>query len=173
MSADGRPVSAATASIAKAWQPLRAAWATRDARERRLLMLAAWVLGLFLLWTVALQPALRTVRDAPARLDALDAQLQQMQALSADVRDLRATPPLPRVQASAALKAASERLGERGRLAEQGDRAVLTLSNASAEQLRSWLAEVRGSARARAVDINLTRSDQGLSGTVVVALPGG
>lgn len=159
-------------AFGKALQPLRAAWAARDARERRLVLLAAWVLGLFLLWSVALQPALRTLRDAPAKLDTLDAQLQQMQALAGDVRELRATPPLPRVQASAALKAASDRLGERGRLAEQGDRAVLTLVNASGEQLRSWLADVRASARARAVDINLTRSGQGLSGTVVVSLPG-
>lgn len=166
-------MSSAAQGLTRAWQPLRAAWAARDARERRLVLLAAWVLGLFLLWTVALQPALRTLREAPARLDALDAQLQAMQAQAADVRTLRATPPLPRVQASAALKAASDRLGAQGRLVEQGDRAVLTLSGASGEQLRSWLAEVRSSARARAVDINLTRTEQGLSGSVVVALPGG
>ena len=165
-------MSSAAQGLTRAWQPLRAAWAARDARERRLVLLAAWVLGLFLLWSLALQPALRTVREAPARLDALDVQLQAMQAQAADVRTLRATPPLPRVQASAALKAASDRLGPQARLVEQGDRAVLTLTGASGEQLRNWLAEVRGSARARAVDINLTRTEQGLSGSVVVALPG-
>lgn len=165
-------MSTAAQGLERAWQPLRAAWAARDARERRLVLLAAWVLGLFLLWSLALQPALRTVREAPARLDGLDAQLQAMQAQAADVRTLRATPPLPRMQASAALKAASDRLGDKARLAEQGDRAVLTLTGVSGEQLRSWLAEVRGSARARAVDVNLTRTEQGLSGSVVVALPG-
>ncbi len=149
---------------------LRSAWAARDARERRLLLLAGWVLGLFVLWSVALQPALRTLRDAPARLDALDRDLQGMQALAADVSELRATPPLPRAQSSAALRAASERLGDKGRLAEQGERAVLTLNNASTEQLRAWLLEVRSAARARPVDVNLTQGGQGLSGTIVLAL---
>jgi general secretion pathway protein M len=95
-----------------------------------------------------------------------------MQALAADTRELRATPTLPRAQAGAALRAASERLGSRARLSEQGERAVLTLEGVPADQLRGWLAEVRASARARAVDVNLSPGDQGLSGTVVVALPG-
>ncbi len=153
-------------------QPLRTAWAAVDTRERRLVLLALWVLGLFVLWSVALQPALRTLRDAPARLDALDRDLQTMQTMAADVAELRATPPLPRAQASAALRAASERLGDKGRLAEQGERAVLTLTNASTEQLRAWLLEVRSAARARPVDVNLTHGEQGLSGTVVLALGG-
>ncbi|MFT3819468.1 MAG: type II secretion system protein GspM [Rubrivivax sp.] len=164
---------AAAPPWAKARQTLQAAWTARDARERRLLLLAAWVVGLFLLWTLALRPALRTLREAPARLDGLEAQLQAMQAQAADVRSLRATPPLPRAQAVAALKAASDRLGERARLQEQGDRAVLTISGATGQQLQAWLAEVRSTARARAVDINLTRGEQGLSGAVIVTLPGG
>ncbi|MBK7062979.1 MAG: type II secretion system protein M [Rubrivivax sp.] len=153
-------------------QALRAAWAQRDARERRLVVLAAWVLGLFVLWSLAVQPAWRSLRDAPARIDGLDAQSQAMQLLAADVRELRATPPLPRTQASAALRAASERLGAQGRLTEQGERAVLALTDASGEQLRAWLAEVRAGARARPIEANLTRSDRGLSGTVVVGLGG-
>jgi len=153
-------------------QPLRAAWRARDARERRLLLLAAGVLGLYLLWALALQPAWRTLRDVPPRLEGLEAQLQAMQAQAADAQALRATPPLLRPQASAALQAATSRLGARGRLAEQGDRAVLTLDGVSGDELRSWLGEVRTGARARAVELNLTRQPQGLSGTVVVALPG-
>jgi general secretion pathway protein M len=161
------------ASLRQALAPAAAAWTRLESRERRLVQLAAWVLGLFLLWTVALQPAWRTLREAPARLDALDVQLQAMQVLAADVRQLRATPPLPRTQASAALKAATDALGSQGRLAEQGDRAVLTLTNASTSDLRRWLAAARAGARARPVDATLTRSEQGLSGTVVVALPTG
>lgn len=160
-------------ALAQRLQPLRAAWAARDARERRLLLLAAGVLAGYLLWALALQPAWRTVRDAPARLDALDAQLQAMQAQAAEAQALRALPALPRPQASAALQAASERLGDQARLVEQGERAVLTLTGASGDELRSWLAEVRSSARARAVELRLTRDEQGLSGTVVIALPGG
>lgn len=166
-------VGPAATRLPQALQPLQAAWAARQPRERQMLLLAAAVLGLYLLWAVALQPALRTLRTAPATLDTLDLQLQGMQRQAADVRELRAAPPVSRAQASAGLKAATERLGAKAQLSEQGDRAVLTLDGASGEQLRGWLAEVRASARARAVDVNLTRAEQGLSGTVIVALPGG
>ncbi len=165
-------MSSARQGLAAGLQPLRAAWRARDARERRLLLLAAWVLGLYLLWALALQPAWRTLRDAPPRLEGLEAQLQAMQAQAADAQALRATPPMPRPQASAALQAATARLGARARLAEQGDRAVLTLDGLSGEELRGWLSEVRSGSRARAVELNLTRQPQGLTGTVVVALPG-
>ena len=161
----------ATAAARKALQPALARWSRLDGRERRLVLAMAWVLGVFVLWTVAVQPAWRTLRQAPARIDALDAQLQTMQLLAADVRELRAAPPLPRAQAGAALRAASERLGETGRLVEQGDRAVLTLKDASAAALRTWLSEVRAGARAHAVEATLTRNEVGLSGTIVVALP--
>lgn len=165
-------MSSARQGLAAGLQPLRAAWRARDARERRLLLLAAGVVGLYLLWVVALQPAWRTLHDAPPRLEVLETQLQAMQAQAADAQALRATPPLPRPQASAALQAATARLGAKARLAEQGERAVLTLDGLSGDELRGWLAEVRTSARARAVEINLTRQPLGLSGTVVVALPG-
>lgn len=164
-------VEEATAAARKALQPALAGWSRLGGRERRLVLAMVWVLGLFLLWTVAVHPAWRTLREAPARIDALDAQLQAMQLQAAEARELRAAPPLPRAQAGAALRAASERLGESGRLVEQGDRAVLTLKDASAPALRTWLSEARAGARAHAVEATLTRSDAGLSGTVVVALP--
>lgn len=160
-------------ALARPLQTLRSAWASREPRERRLVLLAAAVLGGYLLWSLALQPAWRTVRDAPARLDALDSQLQVMQAQAADVQALRAAPPMSRAQVSAALSAAVERLGDKAGMVEQGDRAVLTLDGVGGDSLRQWLSEVRASARVRAVEARLTRTEQGLSGTLVLALPGG
>lgn len=157
-------------TLAGSTQALRSAWAARDVRERRLLLLAAVVLALFLLWSLVLQPALRTLRTAPAQIDHLDTQLQAMRAMAGDVQRLRAIPPLPREQAAAALRAASERLGTQARLSEQGERAVLTLTGATPGQVRDWLTEARGAARARPLEVNLTRDAQGLSGTVVVTL---
>lgn len=158
-----------------ALQPLRAAWRARDARERRLVLLAAWVLGLYLLWALALQPALRTLREAPPRLDQLQAELQRMQAEAAEARQLRARPPMPRAQALAALQAATARLGERARLSEQGERIVLTLAGASGEELRDWLADARTGARARVTEMRLApqpgSAAGGLAGSVVLGLP--
>ena len=89
------------APLAHQWTALRARWQGLGARDRRLAKLALAVLGAFLLWALALQPAWRTLRDAPAQLDALDSQLQEMQALAAEARELRAAPALSTAQSSA------------------------------------------------------------------------
>ncbi len=159
-------------AVLQALLPLRQWWAALSARDRRLLALAGGVLGLFITWTVAVQPAWRTLQAAPAQREVLDAQWQAMQRLAAEAKDLRGAPPVSVEQSSAALQAATARLGDKGRLALQGERAVLTLQGASTSQLRDWLAEARSGARARPVEARLTRAAQGYSGTVVVALGG-
>ncbi|MGL6108831.1 MAG: type II secretion system protein GspM [Rubrivivax sp.] len=151
---------------------LRARWQGLGARDRRLLGLALAVLGAFLLWSAAIQPAWHTLRDAPAQLDRLDGQLQEMQVLASEARELRGTPAFSAEQSAAALKAASERLGNKGRLSLQGERAVLTLNGASSAQLREWLLEARAGARARPVEAQLSRNAQGYSGSVVLSLGG-
>jgi general secretion pathway protein M len=152
--------------------PLRQWWQALPLRERRLALLAAGVLALFVLWLVALQPALATLRSAPAELDVLDLQLQTMQRLAAEAGELRTAPPVNPEQAVAALNAATERLGDKGRLTMQGERAVLTLTGADTGALRDWLAEARSGARARPVEANLTRGNQGYSGSLVLTLGG-
>ena len=76
-------------------------------------------------------------------------------------------------QAAAALKSATDRLGDKARLSLQGDRASLTLNGVSPEALRGWLLEARSAARARPVEAQLTRGPQGYSGTLVVSLGSG
>lgn len=160
-------------SASAAFEPLRARWRALGARERRLLTLAGWAIGIGLLWLVAVAPAWRTAATAPARLDQLDAQLLQMQRLAGEVRGLRASPAVGVMQAQAAVKAATEALGPNARLQLAGERATINLTNANGAQVRDWLAEVRAAARARPIEATLTRGPQGISGSVVVALPGG
>ncbi len=150
--------------------PARSWWAALPRREKTLLGWAATALVLFVLWVLAVQPALRTLATAPAELDALDLQWQGMQKLATEARELRGTTPMAPAQSQAALKAATERLGDKGRLSIQGDRAVLTLTNASSGQLRDWLAEARSGARARPVEASLSRAPLGYSGSLTVAL---
>jgi general secretion pathway protein M len=152
--------------------PWRDRWAKLAPRERRLITAAAVVVGVFVTYTVAVLPAWRTLQAAPAQLDLLDADLQTMQRLAGEVRELRATPPIGTAQSALALKAATDRLGDRARLTLQGDRAVLTLEAVSVAALRSWLLEVRTGARARAIAAQLQRGPQGFSGSVTLALGG-
>jgi general secretion pathway protein M len=155
----------------KSWSAPAAVWWQRLAlRERRMLGWAAVLVAAALLWWVALQPAWRTLAQAPMEHDRLDAQLQQMQREAAEAQQLRALPPLPADQAAVALRAATDRLGAKARLVLQGDRATITLTGVGSTALRDWLNEARAGARARPVEANLTRSAQGFNGSVILAL---
>lgn len=154
-------------------QAVKAAWAARTGRERQALALAAAVIGAYLLWAVALAPALGTLRQAPAQRAALERQMEHMQALAAEAQALRATPPLAAAQAQALLTAAVVRLGDKARLMLQGDRAVLTLNGLDGTQLALWLADVRAAARVRVIEAQLNRTPQGgYTGSVVLAFSG-
>ncbi len=149
---------------------LRTRWRSLSPRDRGLVALMGLVVGAFAVWALAVQPAWRTLREAPARIALLEAQTQAMRALAAEASELRAAPSLSTEAATLALRSASERLGANGRLSLQGDRAVLTLTGASSEQLREWLSEARSGARARPVEAQLSRSAQGYSGSIVLSL---
>ena len=130
------------------------------------------VVGLAVLWLVLIQPAWRAVRAAPATLDQLDAQLQQMQRVAAESRSFADATPVSVAQASLALQAATAQLGDQARIVLQGDRATLTLNGIDSNDLQGWLTEARSAARARPIEAQLTRSPQGYSGTLVVQLAG-
>jgi len=152
--------------------PIVAFWRRLSERDRRAAAIAGAAIALLLVWWIGVQPALRTVRAAPAQLDRLDAQLQAMQRQATEATELRGTAPITTAQSTAALQAATARLGQRGRLVVAGERATLTLNGATGAQLRDWLSEARSGARARPVQVQLTRSPQGYSGTVIVAVGG-
>ncbi|HSN32659.1 MAG TPA: type II secretion system protein GspM [Ideonella sp.] len=158
--------------IAELRSQARQRWVAFAPRERAGLAAGGVLVALALVWLVAVQPAWRTLREAPAEADVLEVQWQQMQRLAAESRELRAAVPVSAAQSAEALRAATERLGTQGRLAVAGDRATLTLAGASGAQLAGWLAEARSAARARVVEATLTRGPQGYSGSVVVALGG-
>jgi general secretion pathway protein M len=141
-------------------------------RERRMVGIGLGLLAFAFVWWVAVQPALGVLRSTPTQIDKLDAQLQQMQRLAAESKELRGAPAVSPEQSAAALKAATDRLGERGRLTLQGERATLTLTGVDSARLRAWLAEARSGARARPIEAQLSRGPQGYQGTLVVALGG-
>lgn len=153
------------------------ALARLSARERNAVTIAAWVIGLGLVWWLAVAPALDTLRQAPARHARLDAQLGQMQRMAATAESLRgqsnAQPP-GRDEVLRAIETATHGLAGTGKLSVLGDRATLTLSHTPPEALAQWLAQVRINARLFPVDSQLTREpgSPGWSGTLVLSGPG-
>ncbi|MGM9513592.1 type II secretion system protein GspM [Roseateles sp. DB2] len=154
-------------------QLLQQRWQALQPRERSALLLAGIALAALLLWLMALQPALRTLRETPPRLAQAEEQLQQMRRLAQESQALKDLPPVPPAQAEQALKASTERLGGSAQLQVSGDRATLQLRNISPEQLQNWLAEARSAARARTVEAQMQRSPSGYNGVIVLALDGG
>lgn len=140
-------------------------------RDRVLSAVGLAVLAIYLMWAVAVAPALKTLRQAPLQLAALQAQEQQMQAQAQAARALRNVTPLAPAAAAQALQSASARLGPQARLTLQGDRAVLTLQATPAPQLMAWLTEVRAGARARVTEAALTQAGPGsYSGSLTLAI---
>ncbi len=152
--------------------PIFERWTSMAPRERRLVAAMLAVIAVFVLWTVAVQPAWRTLQRAPAQLDSLDADLQLMQRLAGEAIELRAATPIGAGQSTLALTAASDRLGAKARLSVQRDRAVLTLDGIGSDALRGWLLEVRSGARARVIEAQLARTPQGYVGTLTVLIGG-
>jgi general secretion pathway protein M len=171
-SADTGPAGLAAAR--SGLRDLQGRWAALAPRERRLVSLAGTVLGAFLVWSLAIAPAWRTLQTAPARLDAQQHQAQQMQLLAGEAVALRAVAPVPLDQAQAALTAATERLGPPNKLSLQGERALLTLKGVNGAALAAWLAEARAGARARVVEATLTMTGPGVyDGSLTLALGAG
>ena len=147
-------------------------WQSRAPRERQLIVVTAMAVGVLIVWLTLLQPALRTLREAPDSLDRLDHQMQQMQLAAGEMLSLRAASPVPSEQAATALRAATTQLGERAKLAIQGDRATLTFTGVPADALRAWLGEARSAARARPTEAQLVKAATGYSGSVTLSLGG-
>ena len=160
-------------ALASARTQAVALWRGMAPRERLAAGVGIAVLVLFIAWLIFVGPAWRTAREAPAELDRIEAQLQQMQRLAGEAKTLRDAPVVNPAQAVTSLKTATERLGDKGAITFQGDRATLTLTGVTGEALRDWLSEARSAARARAVDVQLTRNPQGYAGIVVVTLGAG
>lgn len=149
-------------------------WHTLAPRERAGVLLATVSVCATLLWWGLLQPALSTLRQAPAQHAALDAQLQTMQALAERANALKAQPTLSRDDSLRALEQATTRhLGTAGTLKFAGDQATVTLAATQATALAAWLAEVRSNARLTPIEAKLTQVNAGQAtwqGSAVFAL---
>lgn len=151
---------------------LRARWAGLAPRERQLVSLAAAAVGLLVLWLLLLQPALKTLSQAPARIDSATADLAAMRKLADEAKTLKGAAPVPLPEATAALKAATTRLGSHATLQVIGERATLTLQGVDAAALQAWLAEARAGARARPIEAQLQQVAGGWQGQLVLSLGG-
>ena len=147
-------------------------WRQLKMSERRLILAAFWLIFAALVWWLAIAPALKTIKEAPAQHRALDAQLQNMRALSTEAKNLQSQPKLGLDEAQKALQSTvTQRFGSTAQLNLAGERATLTLKNANPQELAQWLTQARVNARALPAEAKLTRNGEGWDGTLVLNLP--
>jgi general secretion pathway protein M len=155
-----------------ALQTLKDRWQQMARREQRLVLAALVLVGVAVVWLVAVAPALTLLKKAPQQHQELDAQLAQMQVMQVKVQALRAQPVVTASSARSALEAATTSLGSNAQMAVQTDRVTVTFKGVAPAVLAQWLATVRQNARMVPNEAHWTRSESGgWDGRLVLQLP--
>ena len=144
-------------------------WKALLPRERLLLRAATAVGASVLLWSVGLQPALHTRREAQVALPRLQAQLQTMHALQEQAAQVRAMPALEPGQAQALFTQACRTHGIADTPLRPDGPSTVEIQGLEPEALGHWLEALRTDVRIRPIRVQLRRDALGLwSGTVQV-----
>jgi general secretion pathway protein M len=142
-----------------ALQPLKNGYLALAPRERNMVLAAATVVALAVLWWVLLAPALGTLKRVNSERAELDAQWQHMLSLQHEAQALQAQPkPSPEAARQALEASVSAQFGDAAKLQWAGDRANVTLTSVGGASISQWLARARADAKAVPVQVRLTRS---------------
>ena len=136
---------------------LRARWQALSPREQRGVSVLGVLLGVLLFWSIAIAPALNTLRDSDNRRAQIGQQQAHMLALQAQAKALQTRTPLSRDEALRTLQGLTP--NAQIQLNVQGDRVAVQLKAVPAPTLANWLAQVRSQAQALPVEAHLTRSN--------------
>jgi len=154
---------------------VRARWAQLSRREQIMVSAAGTVLALTLTWSLAVKPALSTLRTASADRQAAQATLERLQSLAQEADTLRRSAAVADAQsgperavpsgiddATRSLLIAA--LGIGTQVEAQGRTVTVTFEGASAEQLRQALRTLRSRLRARLIEAELKSAPSGVRG---------
>lgn len=143
---------------------LVARWQAFSPRDQRVLSILASLIGLLLFITVAVTPALKTLRDSDQRRDHMARQLAQMLALQAQAQALQTRTFLSRDEALRQLQNITPNTYIQ--LQVQGARVTAQLKAVPAADLAQWLAQARQQAQSLPIEVNLTRNLASTNSTV-------
>ncbi|MFN2581276.1 MAG: type II secretion system protein GspM [Candidatus Dormibacteria bacterium] len=154
-------------------QALRARFNALASREKLMVIAAAAVIVLALVWLVAVGPALSTLGTADQQRRSIDAQLQRMAEMRTQAQAMQSQPKQSREEAMRQLEnSVRQRLGTSARVMISGDRVTVTLTGTPADALAQWLAQARTAAHSLPGEAHLTRNASGLwEGNLVLILP--
>lgn len=166
----------------------RHAWQQRTPREQTLLRAGGVLVGIALLWWVALRPALNTLQNAHQQLPALQAQATQLDAIILEAKALGRgrSGALPPADTEAALQASLARAGldtlsalsRPDTLVQDETQWQVQFTNAPAGRIIEWMTSLPFVVQVQTRQVDLTRSNVNgrdrpgqLTGTLMLALP--
>ena len=135
----------------------RARWQALSSREQRGVSVLGALLGVLLFWSIAIGPALNTLRDSDNHRAQIGQQQAHMLALQTQAQALKTRTPLSRDEALRSLQSLTP--GAQMQLNVQGDRVAVQLKAVPAPTLASWLTQARNQAQALPVEVHLTRTN--------------
>ena len=144
----------------------------RVPREKVMLIAGALLLGVALVWVIAVAPALRTLGSFDAQKRVLDTQVQTMLLLQAQAKLLQNQPQLSPTARTQALQASvKQAFGDSVAVTASAGNVTLNLSNVSSQALAQWLANARLQAHAVPQQAQLVRGPGGWSGSLQMSSP--
>ena len=154
-----------------------ARWEALSPREQNGVSVLGTLLAVLLLWSVAVAPALHTLRDSDNRRTQIGLQQAHMLALQNQAQALQARTPLSRDEALRNLQGLTP--GAQIQLNVQGERVAVQLKAVPAPALANWLAQARSQAQALPIEAHLTRNQAATisnaavvwDGSLVLSLP--
>ncbi len=152
-------------------------WQALSPREQRGLSLLGASLALLVFGSIAIAPALNTLRDSDNRRAQIGQQLAHMRALQVQARALQTRTPISRDEALRHLQSLTP--SAQMQLTVQGDRVAVQLKAVPAATLAHWLSQARIQAQAMPLEVRLTRGNSPTAhnaapvweGSLVLSLP--
>jgi general secretion pathway protein M len=130
-------------------------WQALSPREQHGISLLGALLAVLLFWSIAIAPALNTLRDSDNRRMHIGQQQAHMMALQAQAQALQTRTPLSRDEALRNLQGLTP--STQMQLLVQGDRVTVQLKAVPAATLANWLTQARNQAQVLPVEAHLTR----------------
>jgi general secretion pathway protein M len=143
-----------------------ARWQALSPREQRGVSVLGALLAVLLFWSIAIAPALNTLRDSDNRRAQIGQQQAHMLALQSQAQALQARTPLSRDEALRTLQGLTP--SPQIQLNVQGERISVQLKAVPAPILANWLTQARNQAQALPVEAHLTRGNAPAANSAVV-----
>jgi len=136
---------------------MKARWQALSVREQRSVSALGVLLGVLLFWSIAIAPALNTLRDSDNRRAQISQEQAHMLSLQTQAKALQNRTALSRDEALRNLQSLTP--GAQIQLNVQGDRVTAQLKGVQATALANWLAQARNQAQALPMEAHLTRGN--------------